>query len=431
MIIHVVQQGDTIQSIAELYDISATVLVQDNALNEPDNLVIGQSLVIAFPTLTYTVQEGDSLGAIADFHNISLMQLFQNNPYLSDREYIYPGDRLVISYDKIGKITTHGNAVPYINEAAYRKTLPYLTYLSIVNYTATDSGEIITHYNDAELIRLAKDYNVIPLMFLTTLTIQGEANIRTTYELLLSDELQDRLNDNIIEILREKGFYGLNLSTEYVSEANLPYLERAYTRTAARLEEEGFVFFATINPNITVINEDVIFERVDYTELGNISDRVIFMNYEWANNVNPPSPTSSIYQIESYLNYLIQMIPTNLISIGLATIGYDWALPFLSGVSSVNSMTIDSAIGLARDMGAVIQFDEISQTPYYTYINYQGTFPIEHIVWFIDARSIEALLELVSAYDLQGTGIWNITVYNAQLWLIINSQYEIVKHEVV
>ncbi|TAH63198.1 MAG: LysM peptidoglycan-binding domain-containing protein, partial [Anaerolineaceae bacterium] len=415
MNIHVVQPGDTIQSIAENYGTSAQVLIQDNALSEPNNLVIGQSIVIATPTLTYTVQEGDTLGSIADSHNITLMQLFQNNPYLSDRNYIYPGDRIVISYDRDGRIATHGNAVPYINEAAYRKTLPYLTYLSVVNYTATDTGEIITHYDDREFIQLAKDYGVIPLMFLTTLTLKGEANIRTAYQLLLSEELQDRLNENIIVTLKEKGFYGINVSAEYVSEANLPYLERAYSRTAARLKEEGFLVFVTINPNITVVNDEVVFNRVDYTDLGNIADRIIFMNYEWARNVNPPSPISSIYQMEVYLEYLIQMIPTDLISIGLATIGYDWELPFVSGVSSVNALTIDSAVGLARDMGAVINFDEISQTPYYTYTNYHSSFPTDHIVWFIDARSMEALLELVSTNNLQGTGIWNITVYNTQL----------------
>ena len=78
MIIHVVQQGDTIQSIAEYYRISETVLIRDNALREPDNLVIGQAIVIAYPTLTYIVQEGDTLEGIANSHNVSLIQLLQN-----------------------------------------------------------------------------------------------------------------------------------------------------------------------------------------------------------------------------------------------------------------------------------------------------------------------------------------------------------------
>lgn len=429
MIIHVVQQGDTIQSIAEYYRTSETVLIRDNALREPDNLVIGQAIVIAYPTLTYIVQEGDTLEGIANSHNVSLIQLLQNNPYLSDREYIYSGDRIVVSYEKKGTIVTHGNTIPFINNISYTKTLPYLTYISIVNYTVTDTGEIISYYDDLELIQTAKQYSVIPLMFLTTLTLQGEANIRTAYQLLLDEHYQNRLIENIINSLREKGFYGINVSYEYVSETTLPYIERVYSKIEARLKEEGFFVFATINPNITVLGDELVFQRMDYTELSTLADSIVFMNYERARNVNPPSPISSIYQMEVYLDYLMDTVPTNILSLGLATIGYDWALPYLAGISSVNSLTIDSAIGLARNEGAVIQFDEISQTPYFRYTNRRGPNPVEHIVWFIDARSINALLDLVAANDLQGIGIWNITVFNEQLWLIINSQFEILKFE--
>jgi spore germination protein len=250
MIIHVVEPGDTLQMIAEYYGTSVPILIQDNALSEPDNLVVGQCIVIVYPALTYTVVEGDTLIAIANSHNVTLMQLLQNNPFLNEQDYLNIGDRIVISFDRIGTIATHGNALPYINQATLRKTLPYLTYISVVNYTATDTGEIVSYYDDMEIIQTAKEYNVIPLMFLTTLTLQGEANIRTAYEILLNEEIQNRLIENVIRILREKGFYGLNLSFEHVSEANLPFIESAASRIANRLREEGFLAFATINPKL-------------------------------------------------------------------------------------------------------------------------------------------------------------------------------------
>lgn len=427
MIIHVVQQGDTIQSIAEFYGISKLTLIRDNGLNIREKLVIGQSLVISYPELTYTVKEGDSLLDIAYSHNVSLMQLLQNNPYLSERDYIFPGDIIVISYTKIGSITTHGNAVPYIDKKTLKKTLPYLTYLSVLNYTATNEGEIVSYYDDTEIIQLAKDYDVIPLMLLTSLTIQGEANIEVAYDLLLNEDFQNNQIENILTILRSKGYYGINISFEYVSVSNLPFIENYYSKLANRMNEEGFLVFAIINPNLTIIGDKMRFERVDYTFLGELAHSIIFMNYEWATNINPPSPISSIYNIEIYLEYLKRFVPPDEIIIGMATIGYDWELPFSANVSSVYSLTFESAIALARNVGAVIQFDEISQTPYFRYTVNGGGNPVKHIVWFIDARSIQALLELVSKYDLHGTGIWNITVYNPQLWLIINSQYDIEK----
>lgn len=100
MIIHVVQQGETIQSIAELYGTPVDVLILDNALDYPNDLVVGQCIVVVFPELVYTVKEGDNLYDIAVAHNVTVMQLLQNNPYLSDRAFLIPGDRVVISYEK-------------------------------------------------------------------------------------------------------------------------------------------------------------------------------------------------------------------------------------------------------------------------------------------------------------------------------------------
>ncbi|MDF2908745.1 MAG: hypothetical protein K0R34_4066, partial [Herbinix sp.] len=83
MIIHVVQSGDTIQSIAEFYGISVEKLIQDNALDAFAELVVGQCIVIAYPKEIYVVQEGDTISSIASFHNVSEMQLLMNNPFLT------------------------------------------------------------------------------------------------------------------------------------------------------------------------------------------------------------------------------------------------------------------------------------------------------------------------------------------------------------
>jgi LysM domain./Glycosyl hydrolases family 18. len=428
MLIHVVQPGETIQSIAEMYDLPAGTIIQDNGLYFPEHLVVGQCLVIAKPEIVYTVQEGDSLSSIAASYNVSIMQLLQNNPFLADREFLYPGDRLVISYNKKYSMATHSITLPYVNIKTLRKTLPYLTYISVVNYTATDDGDIITYYDDTEFIRLAKEYNTIPMMFLTTLTLQGEVNIRAAFNILLNEEIQDRLADNILTILKNKGFYGINIFFEYITQASLPYYENAYERIVNKITSEGFLAFATINPDIRMVGTEVEFVKLDYTVLNQTADNVLFMNYEWAINLNPPSPISSIYNIEIYLNYLKEVILPEKLNLGISTIGYDWELPYFTGISSVRALTYDSAVALARNENVPIQFDEISQTPFFLYTN--GPFRTEHIVWFIDARSINALLKLVSDNNLHGIGIWNISVYNPQLWLIINSQYNIVKYEV-
>ena len=423
MVIHVVKQDDTIQSIADYYGISAARLIQDNGLEALNKLVIGQSIVIAIPEVSYTVNEGDTLGDIADSFGVSIMQLLMNNPFLLDRKYIYPGETLVISYSKKGRITIHGNTTPNVDTSTLRKTLPYLTYLSILNYTATREGYIISYFDDSQIVEIAKEYGVMPLLLLTTLTIKGEANIVIEFDLLLNKDFQNSYIENLLSIIRQKGYQGVNISFQYINISNISLYNTFFTLISERLNEEGYFVFVTINPNFGDIEGQADFEKVDYSILNEFAHNMIFMNYQWAININPPAPISSIYNMEVFINYVNDFISSDKIIIGIPTIGYDWELPFLPGFSSVNSISFERAVNSAREHDAIIQFDEVSQTPYYIYYDNQ----IQHIVWFIDARSISALLDLVVKYNLHGSGIWNITLYNPQLWLVINSQFEIEK----
>jgi spore germination protein len=412
MEIHVVNSGETIQSIAEYYGISADKLIQDNGLVSPYNLAVGQVLVIVKPEVIHTVKEGDTLVNIADYYNVPLVQLLANNPYLAERDYLYPGDIIVISYTKKGQITTHGNSVPNINIATLRKTLPYLTYISVLNYTATNKGEIISYYDDTEIIQTSKAYGVAPLMLLTTLSIKGEANLRVDFDILLNEEIQNRQIENILTIIRTKGYLGLNLSLQYISLSNIKLYENYFTKVTNHLNTEGYQVFVTINPNINELNNEVDFQRIDYSLINTLAQNIIFSSYEWAFNINPPSPITSVYGTEAFLNYILNFILPDKIIIGIATLGYDWELPYVAGISNVNVIAYDNVNNLANEFGAIIQFDDVSQTPYFTYTN--GV--VNHAVWSINSRTIDATLDMVSKYNLKGISIWNITVFNPQLW---------------
>ena len=148
MIIYVVQVGDTITSIANKFGVSETRLILENGISNPTDLVIGQTIVITYPQETYIVKEGDNLSEIALDHGISMMQLYRNNPYLWEREYIFPGEELIISYDTKETITTNAYAFPFIDKNILRKSLPYLTYLSILNYKTLRKGEIESFYDE-------------------------------------------------------------------------------------------------------------------------------------------------------------------------------------------------------------------------------------------------------------------------------------------
>lgn len=427
MIIHVVQKGETIDSIAELYGVSAARLILENELPITRGLIPGQTIVITFPEQTYIVQEGDSLKSIANAYGVTNLQLLRNNPYLSDREYIYPGETLVISYNnKSGKISTNGFANVFIYQNTLRKTLPSLTYLSIIGYRIIEDADLVM-IDDAELIRLAKEYNVAPLMFLSTITAQGQDYYGTAYRIIHSETLMDRLIDNTLNILKSKGYYGLIVSYSILNSDTVQNYRIFNAKLVNRLKNEGFPVFVIISPIKVFLADQITFEKIDYSELGQEADIITILNYIWGYNYGPPAPLASIQTAREFLEYIISQISPDKIDVGIPVLGYDWPLPYVIGVTRAKSLSINDVLILASQFGAIIQFDETSQTPYFEYVEDQAAISIKHIVWFIDARIVDALVKLIPEYGLHGKGVWNIMHYYAQMWLVINSQYEIEK----
>lgn len=115
--------------------------------------------------------------------------------------------------------------------------------------------------------------------------------------------------------------------------------------------------------------------------------------------------------------------------LGVPNYGYDWALPYVRGESKARSLGNVEAVSLALAKNAQINYDEVAQAPYFSYYDRPETYSdaVEHIVWFEDARSADAMLRLVDEYGMYGAGVWNITKFFPSLWLVMNSLYSIVK----
>lgn len=424
MEIHIVQPGDTIFTIADKYKVPAERIILDNNINT-NKLVIGQAIVILFPTETYIVKQGDSVESIAATYNIPVMQLHRNNSFLSDRD-IFPGETLIINYnnDK-GNISTFGFAYSYIDNNILNKTLPYLTYLCVFGNQITDEAEIIT-ISDEELIKNAKSFGVSPIMLLSSY-IQQELNyVDSTYNILADEKLSDKLINNIINLIISKGYLGLCITLEYLSSFNLIIYQNYIKKLYKSLKIKGLELYITISPESLVISEG-LFKKID-PDIENYLDGIIFMNYKKDLNIySPPSPVTSINKLEEFLNVCVTIINEEKINIGCPVMGLDWELPYITNVSKLTILKYYTAIEIAQDKKSIIYFDDSSQTPYFTYDELSLRGSIQHIVWFVDANTINSLVNLIPEFNLNGSGIWNIMYFFAPLWAILNSQYKINK----
>ena len=426
MEIYIVKPGDTIDTIANKYGVSPTRLITDNSLENPAALITGQALIILYPRQTYIVKPGDTLEKIARTYNVPLMQLFRNNNYLFEKNIIYPGETIVISYnnDK-GQINTFGYAANYIDINILRKTLPYLTYLCVLGNQITENADVIS-INDKKVIELSKSFGVAPIMLLPPLTVQGIENFDATFNIFINEGLSDKLINNIMNILKEKGYLGVSITFDYLYSSNQILYQNFMIKLSKRLKAEGLKLFISISPvNTNITSEDI---KKIYFNIEKVLDGITFLDYNKGLNKNPPpGPVTSIKFLEDFLTTATTIISEEIINIGSTAIGVDWELPYIPNVSRSVILKYYTAIELANDKNSSINFDEESQTPYFTYAELKSGVVIQHIVWFIDARTISSLVNLIPKYNLSGTGVWIIMYYFSQIWSIVNPQYEIKK----
>lgn len=426
MEIYVVQPGDTIEEIANMYGVTAEKLIRDNELPNPYRLLTGQAIVIVYPSETYTVMYGDTLETIAASNNITVNELLRNNPFIADRRDIYPGEELAISFNRSGSFSTYGYTNTFINRQTLRKTLPFLTYLSIFNYQVTDTGEALGNDDDIDIIQSAIQYGVIPLMHLATLTIQGEVDLELTYRLFFDEDLQDKLFENVLIILRDKGYYGVVISAQYITSENQHLFFIYVQRFSERIGQEGYITLVAVDPKVNTFDSEVTIENIDYSRFPDSIYRILLLEYTWGIITSPPAPIFSINSLNALLDYILPQIDPSKISIGIPVLGYMWELPYVEGLSSSSSLTRNNVINLAVEVNAIIQFDPVSQTPYFTFADSTSE-NLQYIVWFISSITIDSLMKVLSQRGVFSVGVWNIMSYFAVLWLVINSQYKIAK----
>lgn len=423
MIIHVVKPGESIYSIGRLYGVSPSKIIEDNELTDPNNLVVGQTIVIQEGIRRHRVAPGQSLYTIARDYGVTVTDILEANPQITDPAQISPGQIINIPprTKKLGSIEVNGYTFPNIDMEVLRKTLPYLTYLSIFSYEVNSDGTL-NSIPDEPLIQAAREAGVAPLMVITNLDEGGfSSDLAST--ILNSEELQDELLNNIIEILESKNYYGLDIDFEYIYPQDREMYNNFLRKATTRLNELGYEVSTALAPKISADQPGILYQGHDYPVHGELANHVILMTYEWGYTYGPPLAVAPINQVRRVLDYAVTVIPNEKILMGIPNYGYDWTLPYQQGTAARTISNV-GAVDLARNVGAAIQYDTQSQAPFFNYYDNEGR---QHVVWFEDARSINAKLQVVNEYGLGGVSYWTIGRYFPQNWLVLSSLYDIEK----
>lgn len=379
MEIYVVRPGDSVDSIARELVADAEQIIYDNQLDYPYELAIGQALLI---------RKGERA---------------------AERE-----------------ISVSGYAYPFINPRVLEETLPFLSELPVFSYGFTERGELLppAYGEDEWMIAEAVRFDVLPVLTLTPFGADGNFNNELIHSVVNNAEYSERLIGNLLELMGRKGYRGVDIDFEYILAEDRDAFSAFVRRVAEAMRASGYQTSVALAPKTSADQAGLLYEGKDYKALGEAADHVLLMTYEWGYTYGPPMAVAPVNQVRRVVEYALTEIPAQKVNLGIPNYGYDWPLPYERGVTKAVTLGNVEAVRLAVEQGAQIRFDNLSESPNFTYTK-DG---IGHEVWFEDVRSLQAKFNLIKEYDLRGCGYWQIMKWFRANWLLLQDRFYIKKN---
>ncbi len=377
MEIYIVRTEDTIDTIAQQFGISPWKLAEDNQIPYPYALAVGQALLILYDT--------DATGT-------------------------YP-------------LVANGYAYPFINQVVLEETLPYLTEISVFSYGFTTEGDLVfPQIEDTKILNGAAQFGVAPILTLTPFDEHGNFNNNYISILVNNSQVSDRLLNQLLMVMGDKGYAGLDIDFEYILPEDRVAFAEFVTKARILMNENGYSVSVALAPKIAADQPGLLYEGKDYALLGEAANSVLLMTYEWGYTYGPPMAVAPLPNVRRVVEYAVTEIPVEKIDLGIPNYGYDWPLPFERGVTAAKTIGNREAVEIAIAYGAEILYDETAQSPYFYYTDEYGT---DHEVWFEDVRSMLSKFNLIKEYNLRGCGYWQLMKLFRANWLLLNHEFEI------
>ena len=139
-----------------------------------------------------------------------------------------------------------------------------------------------------------------------------------------------------------------------------------------------------------------------------------------------PQAVSPIIPVRRVVEYAASVMPRNKILLGQNLYGYDWSSPYpTQGGKAAQAVSPQEAIAIALRENAEIQYDYQAQAPFFHYNDAAGVY---HVVWFEDARSIQAKFDLIKQQNIRGIMWWKLGLSFPQNWLLLKDNFTIRKY---
>ncbi|TDT63294.1 glycosyl hydrolase family 18 protein [Fonticella tunisiensis] len=377
--------------------------------------------------MIYVVRKGEPLGLIARQFGVSPEEIIEENE-LRFISYPVPGQSVIIPEGELSKqhvyrnIHTNGYIIPSsINSDFYiledgREVLTWACPLTC--FSAGDEGDSY----DKNIALRSKEIKISPMLYVSN-GKENQFDGNMVHDILINPDRQAKIIENILNILKNNGYYGINIHFERVFQEDREALSSFFKRLYYSLKREGYYLFISLPPKQFDTDSGQWFGAFDYEEIGRNSDAVIIMPGEWGWHEGPPMSLLPMEKLKNVIEYAVSLINSNKIMISMPLYGYDWIMPYCPGGPPARRITTYQAFMIAAKYHSEILYDEKNQSPYFDYSDDKNS----HRVWFEDLRSFEVKLKLIWEYSLKGLSFIFFEKVYTPFFKVLNDIFKVQK----
>jgi spore germination protein YaaH len=300
------------------------------------------------------------------------------------------------------------------SEESYRsfeRNADYIDYIGPQCLKVDENG-IVWGTVDKRVLALAKKKNIKVI----ALIVNPGFNQESLHKLLLSSVAQERAVAGMLEVCRTHALHGIQFDFENIHIADRDLFTGFFKRAADSLRKYSFgISIACVpRPNDYAGISDYqkwMYEYwrggYDYGALGKIADFVSYMTYDQHTRRTTPGPVAGFVWVENCLKYILQQVPREKVSLGVALYTDYWYQSFQNPqqISAIGrSLNYPDAVGIMEANGGTMQWHERDKV-HFTMFERDTLY---EYMFFENAKSFQARLDLAKKYNLRGISAWRL-----------------------
>lgn len=235
----------------------------------------------------------------------------------------------------------------------------------------------------------------------------GEWDFEIVPRIIADPDVRAAHVGNLVALVEDRDFDGIVIDYELLGADDRDNFSAFVTELGAELHARDRRLAVALHAQASDEGSGGHNRAQDYRSIGQAVDEVHLMTYDLHYDESDPGPVAPLPWVTDVLDYAVERVPPDKLLLGIGLFGYDWGDDARADGVQLPQVAERMALNTGEH-----GWDEEARSPWFRY----EAGDEQRIVWYEDARSVEAKLDLVARYQLGGAFLWRLGGVPDDIW---------------